>query len=776
VNPVLELDAPGILDQDDMCIWIHPTDKSLSTIISADKASHHLFVYDLQGNVLQTIDVASQHPGGIDIRYNFLLGGELTDIIGYDSRATNTVHFYKVNRNTRLISFINSIPISSNYGFCMYKSPVTGKYYCFASNSAGNIFQYELSDNNADGIIEGTFVRQMNNNGNQNTEGMVADDQTGILYAANEILGIYKFDAEPNGPLTSTLVAATGVNGLTADVEGLAIYYLPDGNGYLIASSQGSDDFKVYDRQPPHNFIKTIEVNNVGETDGIDVTSVSLGPSFPFGMILTHDGTGAPHVIRGSRWEDVELVVDTSYWDPRTSPFSFTTNVFGVIGDYGSAGDDAVEWVADMVKSWDPEYVITTGDNSYGNTPIDQNIGQFYSKFIFPYSGFYPPGSPDENRFWISVGNHDYDDGGGINAMRLYFPYLVPDTYYDIVIGDVHFFMLDSEEYSSYSGAQKTWFDNAAANSTSLWRIAVFHHPPYTSGTHTPTLNMRNWPFDANDFHLVFTGHNHNMEHLTVPGQQTQYVVQGAGGRSLYSFPLNPSPAASLWNLSEYGACRVLVSPDNFIVEFWSTDGSVNTLEYSFSLNNPLPVELSYFAGEVFNDNIKLKWRTESEVGNYGFEVQKSEARSQEIEWNTIGFVQGHGNSNSPKDYFFIDADAAFGMHAYRLKQIDTDGDFEYSNVIEINFGTPSKFELSQNYPNPFNPVTTIKFSIPQPGNVNLKIYNLLGEEVATLLNSFLDAGFHAVDFDASGFNSGFYIYKLTAGNSALVRKMMIVK
>lgn len=765
-----------------MCIWIHPTDKSLSTIISADKASHHLFVYDLDGNVLQTIDVASQHPGGIDIRYNFPLGGELTDIIGYDSRATNTVHFYKVDRNTRLISFINSIPISSNYGFCMYKSPVTGKYYCFTSNSASNIFQYELSDNNADGLIEGTFVRLMNNNGNQNTEGLVADDQTGILYAANEILGIYKFDAEPNGPLTSTLVAATGVNGLTADVEGLALYYLPDGNGYIIASSQGSDDFKVYDRQPPHNFIKTIEVNNVGETDGIDVTSVSLGPSFPFGMILMHDGTGAPHVIRGSRWEDVELVVDTSYWDPRTSPFSYTTNTFAVIGDFGSAGDIEMEWVADMLKSWDPEYVITTGDNSYGNTPVDQNIGQFYSKFIFPYSGFYPPGSPDKNRFWVSVGNHDYDDGGGINAMKLYFPYLVPDTYYDIVIGDVHFFMLDSEEYSSYSGAQKTWFDNAAANSTSLWRIAVFHHPPYTSGTHTPTLNMRNWPFDANDFHLVFTGHNHNMEHLTVPGQQTQYVVQGAGGRSLYSFSLDPSPATSVWKLSEYGACRVLVSPDNFIVEFWSTDGSVNTLEYSFSLNNPLPVELSYFAGEIFNDNIKLKWRTESEVGNYGFDIERNDPPlnplpgGEEKGWVKIGFVEGHGNSNSPKDYLFIDADAAFGMHAYRLKQIDTDGDFEYSKVIEINFGTPSKFELSQNYPNPFNPVTTIKFSLPQPGNVNLKIYNLLGEEVATLLNSFLDAGFHAVDFDASGFNSGFYIYKLTTGNSALVRKMMLVK
>jgi len=116
------------------------------------------------------------------------------------------------------------------------------------------------------------------------------------------------------------------------------------------------------------------------------------------------------------------------------------------------------------------------------------------------------------------------------------------------------------------------------------------------------------------------------------------------------------------------------------------------------------------------------------------------------------------------------------GKYAYRLKQIDTDGKFEYSKVIEINFGSQAKFELNQNYPNPFNPVTTISFSVPEASEVKLTIYNILGEEVASLVNGFKEAGVHTVDFNASQFNSGFYIYRLEAGKFVQVRKMMLVK
>jgi len=232
-DPVTVYYAPGIVDQDEMSIWIHPTDKSLSTIISSDKAADKLFIYDLEGNVLQTIDVIGQTPGNIDVRYNFPLAGEPTDIVGYCRRSGDTeIIVFKVDRDTRQLLLVGSLTSASDYGFCLYESPVTGKYYVFVSSTSSIISQYEISDNNDDGIIEGTLVRQVNN-GSGNTEGMVADDETGILYAANESEGIYKFDAEPDGSTDRSLVAQTGFNGLTPDVEGLSIYYRSNGEGII---------------------------------------------------------------------------------------------------------------------------------------------------------------------------------------------------------------------------------------------------------------------------------------------------------------------------------------------------------------------------------------------------------------------------------------------------------------------------------------------------------------------------------------------------------------
>ncbi len=133
--------------------------------------------------------------------------------------------------------------------------------------------------------------------------------------------------------------------------------------------------------------------------------------------------------------------------------------------------------------------------------------------------------------------------------------------------------------------------------------------------------------------------------------------------------------------------------------------------------DNPLPVELSSFAAKVLNSGVvELIWRTETEVNNYGFDIERakvnpnSEIRNQQF--SKIGFVQGNGNSNSPKDYFFIDENVNDGKFSYRLKQIDTDGNFEYSKTIEIDLGSTEEFELNQNYPNPFNPVTTISLFI----------------------------------------------------------------
>ena len=129
----------------------------------------------------------------------------------------------------------------------------------------------------------------------------------------------------------------------------------------------------------------------------------------------------------------------------------------------------------------------------------------------------------------------------------------------------------------------------------------------------------------------------------------------------------------------------------------------------------PLPVELSSFSAIVLENSVKLNWRTETEVSNYGFEIKLRDHTStlhRLTGLELLGFVEGHGNSNSPKDYSFIDQNVSGGKYSYRLKQIDTDGKFEYSKVIEVDLGSPAKFELSQNYPNPFNPITTITFSL----------------------------------------------------------------
>ena len=195
---------------------------------------------------------------------------------------------------------------------------------------------------------------------------------------------------------------------------------------------------------------------------------------------------------------------------------------------------------------------------------------------------------------------------------------------------------------------------------------------------------------------------------------------------------------------------------------------------YSESSPSPLPVELTSFSASIIKNGIELNWRTETEVNNYGFEIHRS---TQKDNWENIGFVEGHGNSNSPQKYSFLDDNVSVsGKYFYRLKQIDNDGSYEYSNVIEINFGTSQDYVLNQNYPNPFNPVTSISFQIPAKSNVTLKVYDIVGKEVATLVDEVKEAGVYIMRFDGSGLASGFYIFKLQANDFVEIRKMVLMK
>jgi len=173
--------------------------------------------------------------------------------------------------------------------------------------------------------------------------------------------------------------------------------------------------------------------------------------------------------------------------------------------------------------------------------------------------------------------------------------------------------------------------------------------------------------------------------------------------------------------------------------------------------NGGLPVELVSFNASLSGNKVELSWITSSEINNQGFEIQRRFANS---EFTPIGFIQGHGSTTELNHYSFSDLIETSDNYFYRLKQIDYDGTFEYSNEVMVEY-LEMNFKLHQNFPNPFNPSTTITFSLPVNGNVKLSVFNSLGEEVAILANEEISTGTHSFNFDAINFSSGIYFYRI---------------
>ena len=225
------------------------------------------------------------------------------------------------------------------------------------------------------------------------------------------------------------------------------------------------------------------------------------------------------------------------------------------------------------------------------------------------------------------------------------------------------------------------------------------------------------------------------------------------------------------------------------------TGGLQGNITINGTFDFALPVELTSFSGFVNNENIILNWQTATEVNNYGFEIERNTPLNPlsrgEVEgmWEKIGFVNGNGNSNSPKSYSFIDNDFSDECYLYRLKQIDNDGQFEYSKTVEVSFIKPDALALEQNYPNPFNPTTKIKYTIPSAtlrwqshrqaqGDilVSLKVFDVLGNEVASLVNETQQPGTYEVEFNADKLSSGVYYYQLQAGDFVENKKMVLLQ
>ena len=186
-----------------------------------------------------------------------------------------------------------------------------------------------------------------------------------------------------------------------------------------------------------------------------------------------------------------------------------------------------------------------------------------------------------------------------------------------------------------------------------------------------------------------------------------------------------------------------------------------------------VPVELTSFAAKSNGTDINLTWTTATETNNQGFDIERMNSDGV---FEQVGYVPGFGTTTEPKSYSFVDSKIGNGKYSYRLKQIDFNGSFSYSQIVEIEIIAPTLFGLEQNYPNPFNPNTTIRFSIPVETDVRLNVFNALGQEVAEIINSRLKEGYHEVEFDAGTLTSGIYFYRLEADKFVDVKKMIILK
>ena len=195
-------------------------------------------------------------------------------------------------------------------------------------------------------------------------------------------------------------------------------------------------------------------------------------------------------------------------------------------------------------------------------------------------------------------------------------------------------------------------------------------------------------------------------------------------------------------------------------------------------ISGSVPVELASFSATLRNNGVFLNWMTATEINNKGFEIQKSQIPdfNGQYNWEQIGFVPGFGTTTEQHSYSFTDKNIPAGKYLYRLKQVDYDGSYKYSNEVEVTINSPVMFSLSQNYPNPFNPTTNISYQLKEKGYITLKVYDALGKEVSVLVNGNQSPGQYTVSFNGKNLPSGVYIYSLQSNNSVQNKKMTLIK
>lgn len=293
------------------------------------------------------------------------------------------------------------------------------------------------------------------------------------------------------------------------------------------------------------------------------------------------------------------------------------------------------------------------------------------------------------------------------------------------------------------------------AGAASIWAMQVYFNVDGTASIDAGTAAAATWNYTQGAWHLC-------QVIINLGADQAQFWFDGT---LIHQWQ---------YTLGTFGGgCPLQIGANDFFAPAGNATDEMYIDDYYFG-DYPVPVELTSFTADVNNSGqVVLNWETATELNNLMFEIERKDANS---EFRTIGYVDGAGTTTEPQQYSYTDVTVGTGTFTYRLKQVDFDGRYYFSDAIEIEVNGPLSFALEQNYPNPFNPSTNIKFSVPESGDIKLAVYNVVGEEVAVLVNGFTEAGFYNVTFNASSLPSGVYLYKLQSANSVETRKMMLLK
>ncbi len=331
---------------------------------------------------------------------------------------------------------------------------------------------------------------------------------------------------------------------------------------------------------------------------------------------------------------------------------------------------------------------------------------------------------------------------------------------------------------ATYYSAPNSYTDSQTGSYSNSATVTMTSKDPINLSSYSnPKLSFwTRWDIENNwDYGQVKLSTNNGSSWTPLQGL---YTNPGTGSFQPNGEPLYDGTQTN-WVREEISLTGLTSSQNKLRFEL-KTDGSITkdgwyVDDISIYVFAVVPVELSSFTATALTNSVELNWITSTETNNSGFEIQRKTLDGNS-EWAKIGFVEGNGTSTEMNTYSFIDKNPSRGINLYRLKQIDYDGSYKIFNSVAVNFNQPFEFSLHQNYPNPFNPTTVISWQLPVGSHQTLKVFDILGNEVVTLVDEFREAGSYKVEFNASALPSGVYYYKLSAGNFSDVKKMMVVK